>query len=441
MSDPVETLLREHLASVDHVEIDTPTVVAADARRWERRRQRRHRALVGMACVTVIGLAGLGAANWPSDHQTVVPATNPPVTNTPATSTAMASSTDAWSTIPADPRGTVTGTTVVWTGNEAVAVGGFSNDGRPLQDHAAYDPSTRSWRLLASPPEEIAPVDPIVAWTGERILVVGGTWPDDAATTAADDQPTGMVAYDPRTDTWETLTSPPTAQVDARAPWAWTGQQLLVWPTRAPNPSGDAGTVPPLAYDPMADVWSALPMPPLSERYDAGSVWTGAEWIIWGGGHDTDEFADGARYDPATGAWTAMADTPLEARRITAVWTGEEMAVLAGWSGGTDARPTTFAHSNGAAYDPATDSWRSLRATFGHPGFQPVWTGDHVVLFAKGSALVYDLDTETTIDTCCRDATGGGMNSNPVWTGTTVILLATGLPDIGGLTFTPPAGP
>ena len=61
-----------------------------------------------------------------------------------------------------------------------------------------------------------------------------------------------------------------------------------------------------------------------------------------------------------------------------------------------------MAFSDGAAYNPSTDSWRPLSAGYAHPGFSPVWTGDRLVLFAKGGAVVYgsadDRQAERDVD-------------------------------------------
>src|SRR5690606_31588462 len=57
---------------------------------------------------------------------------------------------------------------------------------------------------------------------------------------------------------------------------------------------------------------------PLSGREAAASVWTGTELLIWGGGAGGDAdgrtFADGAAYDPATDTWRTLAPSPLPAR-------------------------------------------------------------------------------------------------------------------------------
>ena len=113
------------------------------------------------------------------------------------------------------------------------------------------------------------------------------------------------------------------------------------------------------------------------------------------------------------------------------------MIVDAGSSGG---EPITgnneLALSDGGAYDPATDTWRTITPGLAHPGFVPVWTGSKVVMFAKGGAVVYDVASDKWVDTCCD---GQGGFGTPVWTGSVVLLVGSGADDVGGSVFTPPA--
>ena len=100
---------------------------------------------------------------------------------------------------------------------------------------------------------------------------------------------------------------------------------------------------------------------PISSRTGHVSVWTGSELVVWGGWRTTSDpglletLDDGAAYDPATDTWRLLAPSPLVGRvGAGVVWTGTEMLVLATQQGGV--LPTR----NGAAYNPATDTWRIL---------------------------------------------------------------------------------
>lgn len=106
--------------------------------------------------------------------------------------------------------------------------------------------------------------------------------------------------------------------------------------------------------------WRPMAAAPLSPRIGAANEWTGRELLVWGGRPCADEtvesLADGAAYDPAADSWRPMASSPLSARSAQAVWSGREMLV---WDGAVDASGAQV-FADGAAYDPgptAGDRW------------------------------------------------------------------------------------
>lgn len=113
----------------------------------------------------------------------------------------------------------------------------------------------------------------------------------------------------------------------------------------------------------LAVTATQLPKAPLAARRDPAGVWTGREFIVWGGwsGNQaaSQAFADGAAYNPETGRWRTLAPAPLSARGApVAVWTGREMVV---WGGNDPTRGRAGnALLDGAAYNPVTDSWRRI---------------------------------------------------------------------------------
>jgi len=212
---------------------------------------------------------------------------------------------------------------------------------------------------------------------------------------------------------------------------------LLVWPW---DGGGSTMEITPIAYDPATDSWRELAAPPVERRQQAASVWTGTEWIVWGGTTGDREFDDGAAYDPTSDTWRPLADSPLSPRRVRGAWTGTELIVVAGSTGG---EPVTgngeFAHADGAAYDPATDTWRALTSGPAHPGFVPMWTGSQLITIAKGHAFVYDVASDRWIDPCCVGESGAGGVGAPVWTGSAVLLIGSSDPTVGGAKLTPSA--
>jgi hypothetical protein len=226
----------------------------------------------------------------------------------------------------------------------------------------------------------------------------------------------------------------------------WTGRQLLVWggdsgdSSNALRPDG-------AAYDPASQQWTMLPAAPISARTGAASVWTGREWIVWGGydNLDTGTFhvtADGAALDPGSGSWRRLAPGPLSARAgATSVWTGTEMLVLGGYPA---IRTNEIrGYSDGAAYDPAHDRWRwlpGLPAVASHQlaeNLAAVWTDTSLLVWwpwadvhtsgnTTSGTVGYDLFRYTPADDrwellpVAVDAPDG--ISRPIWTGHEVIV-------------------
>jgi Galactose oxidase, central domain len=440
MNDPIESRLRTALSSMDEVNVADPVTVAAATAQKSHRLQQRPRAIAVAVSVIVIAVGIAGVLQIRDDPSASSPATDDSEATLPDLATTIPetvptsiidepSDSDAWSPIAPDPRGATSDPAAIWTGSEAIVIGGLDPTGDARSGAVAYSPSTDSWRTVTDSPTTA--IEPLVAWTGSSVLMIGGRRADGS------DVKSDAYAYDPAMDRWSTVAPPPLSFVTARSSWAWTGTQLLVWPTIDGDPS-----IVPISYDPNLDAWTELPPAPIAARHSAASVWTETEWIIWGGTDGANEFDDGAAYNPADNTWRTLAESGLAPRRVEAVWTGTEMIVNAGASGGDrETRNGELALADGAAYDPISDSWRAIAPGLAHPGFVPIWTGTDLVMFAKGSAGVYNVADDEWIDTCCSDTGGsvGEAGGTPLWTGANVLLVGSYTDDVGGATFTPPS--
>jgi hypothetical protein len=127
-----------------------------------------------------------------------------------------------------------------------------------------------------------------------------------------------------------------------------------------------------------------FPAGPLAPRLGTSVVWTGEEMIVWGG-CDAEpcriRFADGAAFDPDTGDWRMIAESPLDGLSYhSAGWTGTEMLIVGG--------------SSAAAYSPDSDSWRLLpdppfRVSFKRPDGSGGW--DYVgAVWADGRYVIWE---------------------------------------------------
>jgi hypothetical protein len=164
---------------------------------------------------------------------------------------------------------------------------------------------------------------------------------------------------------WTKLPAPPYSAACAAS--VWTGRELLYWGGDDSCHEGtprDQGA----AFDPVARSWRVLPRAPIDGRSSPAAVWTGRELLVWGGwsGGVRD---DGAAYQPMTDEWRVLSESPLNPTIPTAaVWTGKEMLV---WDG-----------PGGATYDPADDSWREIAAApYALERANAVWTGREMIVY------------------------------------------------------------
>ena len=255
-------------------------------------------------------------------------------------------------------------------------------------------------------------------WTGEEMIVWGGL----ADATGA--------AYDPAAGRWRAI-EPSPFEGDYRHQAVWSGNELLVWGSRDGSPDDP----PAGAYDPATDRWRLLPEDPLPPLREPVAVWTGDELLVWGNidGPQDSEATAGAAYDPATDRWRTIADGPLLSRYgYAAAFTDTELVVwggspaLFGCDEGCEPRPL---RDDGAAYDPASDTWRRIADApgAGVAGAQPTWTGDEVLLlggYARDEGeqhLAYDpaADAWRTVADPPPAATASGLRA---WTGEELVV-------------------
>jgi hypothetical protein len=180
---------------------------------------------------------------------------------------------------------------------------------------------------------------------------------------------------------WTELASPPDERCCAAT--AWTGSELLVWSGYVYTGLSDEVAEPNgFRFDPFSGRTAPMAPSPLGPRSVPASTWTGDELLVWGGQDAAGArfFGDGAAYDPATDTWRVLPTSPLSARVPLSVWTGSEW-ILWGTGVRRDDRPL-----DGAAYDPATDTWRSIASgPIELTDATAAWTGTEMIVF--GAAL------------------------------------------------------
>jgi hypothetical protein len=113
------------------------------------------------------------------------------------------------------------------------------------------------------------------------------------------------------------------------------------------------------------------------------SVWTGRELFYWGG--DTHyggaAHADGAAFEPASRTWRRLPRGPLAGRSsAAAVWSGREVLVWGGRAGDGE-------WGDGAGFDPVSGEWRLLSPSPLSPRVPvvAVWTGRELIVWGDSS--------------------------------------------------------
>ena len=297
--------------------------------------------------------------------------------------------------------------TAVWTGSQWIIYGGWSYNEGWLNNGGRYDPATNAWLPIA--PGQMARRGHTAVWTGTRMVVFGGQNQNGVFTNSG-----GI--YDPVSNSWSatSLSGAPSERADHGA--VWTGTRMIVW--------GGAGSATSQGgiFDPATNSWSFMAVvgAPVG-RTRFGIVWTGSEMLVWGGvsGIDPPSLRTGARFSPTTNTWLPISPGSggLPSARYNAgtVWTGAEVIVVGGSDG------TTLGLNSAYKYDPSLDTWLTLPSgPYGDTSRKTVWTG--VVVFAGGSTTAR-FDPQANV---WRAVSGMGGPSRrydtAVWSGTHVIV-------------------
>ncbi len=222
--------------------------------------------------------------------------------------------------------------------------------------------------------------------------------------------------------------SAPTARSVASS--VWTGQEWILWGGQA---AGNLPVKTGARYRPDLDLWStvtALDAP--VERSGHSAVWTGQEMIVWGGVNRGIYLNGGARYTPTPQGWVTVntAGAPSARTGHAAAWTGRRMVIFGG-------RNNTGMQADGGLYDPVGNGWSPLPLNGMPPGARMgatmIWTGNALIVWggfsntghwASGAVLSFDAQGVPGVWTNLAAPSGfsGRMGHVGVWDGQRLIV-------------------
>ncbi|MBO0869560.1 MAG: hypothetical protein J2P15_13440 [Micromonosporaceae bacterium] len=411
-----------------------PPVAELLARARTGRRRRR----VGLVSLVAIGCALIIAVPFVVIRNGGRPLEEPAVYPSVRSATAAELARGRWDVLPQSPVPGRIGAAAVWTGDEMVVWGGASGTypGTLRADGVAYEPGTRTWRML--PPSPLgARSGTASVWTGHAMFVWGGydsLYPLVVSTSAlggifAPGHATNSGAlYDPDRRTWQVLPRSPLlgGLVSARA--LWTGREVVVVGGRPPG-RGNSVDVVAAAYNPTSHSWRMLPpLPPLGLRVSLlDAVGAGDRIYLWLG--HLGAGVDMLEYDSRGNVWDSVSggrDSKVSRGLGGPLWTGDELIVPAAVA----YRPTVMGHYESNLYGerlvPGTGDWRAMaHGPLDDRSPLSIWTGGALLSLAQGGgAAVWDpaADTWTRLPDAPVNIDEAVLFGSTIWTGRQVLL-------------------
>ncbi|MEL6287658.1 MAG: kelch repeat-containing protein [Pseudomonadota bacterium] len=243
----------------------------------------------------------------------------------------------SWRVLPSLPAGRHHITLTAVAGN-IYAVGGFSGgfpDWKPERDSYVFNISSGSWSAL--PPLPVARGEHVAASVSGKLYVIGGRVAGTpGAANFKDHRDTGRVdVFDPASGSWSRGVDAPTARNSAASVvidgkiYVVGGRQFLA------QPNGSVANVNTGAlevFDPETGFWSKRAPMPAGAGGIAATVLDG-KLYVFGGEQWTpskEVFANTWIYDPATDAWTAGPDLNVPRHGAAAGTIGRRIYVFGG---------------------------------------------------------------------------------------------------------------
>jgi hypothetical protein len=270
---------------------------------------RRRRMLVASlaAAAAVVALAGIVAAlthATSSSYEPAAPATQRLVEGT-------------WRVLPRSPLGALGRAQMFSTARGVLVWGEHASAGEAPGFHGAiYQPTTRTWHLIAEPPPPLLNQDG--QWTGHDLVF-----------------PRAALAYSVERDSWRTIAAAPIS-LGSSSLYTWTGRVLVAMspgcdPLDAPTCAGPSQWMA-AVYSPANDTWRTLSPPPSGQSWKASAPIANG-FLVWGPPPSVSDANATVRFDFARGAWDFLEREPPDSGQselVSLVKTGTTTAWL-GW--------------------------------------------------------------------------------------------------------------
>ncbi len=317
--------------------------------------------------------------------------------------------------------------TAVWSGDQMIVWGGNNGNAVANNSGGRYDPINDSWTPVSQSGAPSPRYDHTAVWTGEEMIVWGGYTGAFTFGTLGDG-----AKYDPLSDTWSPIssTNQPSPRTDHTA--VWTGTEMLVWGGASCTGCANAELGTGGRYNPVTDTWTAISAVNAPEaRFNHSAVWTGSKMIVWGGASDQGIGSltlldNGGVYDPVSDTWVAITNTdaPPPTRCHAAVWTSTGMIVFGGQTG-TGLACGESSTNTGARYNPDSDTWSAIAdAPVGSSlsGPAAVWTGNRLITWFDNAGGRYDPVTNVWQGISGDNAPSARRHHTLVWTDSRMIV-------------------
>lgn len=281
-----------------------------------------------------------------------------------------------------------------------------------------------TWSATSTTSAAVPRFDHSGIWTGSKMIVWGGCSSGNCtATTNTGGQ------YDPVANSWSATSTSSAPATRMRHVAVWTDSKMIIWGGYSITLASYVNTGG--VYDPVANTWTstATSGAPTAAQYSVG-VWTGSQMIVCGGYSGGPYQSCAKRYDPGANAWSAISTTNAPTGRVftRAIWTGSKMIV---W-GGCSVNSCATSLNTGAIYDPVADTWiatSTTNAPAGVGGHSLVWTGSKMLVWgglASGTYVntggIYDPDTDSWTALQSTGAPVPRQHHGTVWTGSRMIV-------------------